>query len=251
MIKYVFGDSYRIFVNTSMGCTGGCKYCYLPKLGINHNMFSISASEAIKLIEESDVRYGKNGSIISFGCYSECWDSNNRSKTIELIKQLALKNNYIQLATKKKISLRDLKLIDSCAQFKNQILIYLSAPTISHSRQIEPYTDEINLRLSPLMYLSNLDNIVIVLYIKPVIETITIQDLDFYRKIVASCNIPVVVGPMLDTRPALFHEPVLVGNNNLFNQESTDQEDIVMALKEHGNIFTHSTDIIDELRKNN
>jgi len=98
MIKYVFGDSYRIFVNTSMGCTGGCKYCYLPKLGINHNMFSISASEAIKLIEESDVRYGKNGSIISFGCYSECWDSNNRSKTIELIKQLALKNQIASQA---------------------------------------------------------------------------------------------------------------------------------------------------------
>lgn len=30
-------DNHRIFINSCLGCTGGCKYCYLAKSGYDNN----------------------------------------------------------------------------------------------------------------------------------------------------------------------------------------------------------------------
>ena len=46
------------------------------------------------------LKFGKNGTLISFGCYSECWDEKNKPQTIKLIKYFLEKGNQIQVATK-------------------------------------------------------------------------------------------------------------------------------------------------------
>ena len=103
---YLFSnDPSRIFVNTSLGCSANCSYCYLPLLsyskGEKINNY-IKAEELIKQIESyKEIKYKKNVALISFGCYSECWDDINKPETIKLIKYFLDKGNQIQFSTKR------------------------------------------------------------------------------------------------------------------------------------------------------
>lgn len=50
--NYLFAkDNKRLFINTSLGCSGECSYCYLPKLGYenkDNNYKTISANNIIE-----------------------------------------------------------------------------------------------------------------------------------------------------------------------------------------------------------
>lgn len=45
-------DDKRIFVNTSLGCTSECSYCYLNKIGYDNKNIVSNVKKAEKLIEE-------------------------------------------------------------------------------------------------------------------------------------------------------------------------------------------------------
>lgn len=50
---YLFSkDNKRIFVNTSLGCTGQCSYCYLNKIGYDNGSIVSKVKKAEELIEE-------------------------------------------------------------------------------------------------------------------------------------------------------------------------------------------------------
>lgn len=50
---YLFSkDDKRIFVNTCLGCTGKCSYCYLSKMGYDVISKVKKAEELIKEIEQ-------------------------------------------------------------------------------------------------------------------------------------------------------------------------------------------------------
>ena len=248
MVSFVYGDSYRIFINTALGCEGGCQYCYLSKLGVSEERLEKSVEEILEILNEmEEYRPGRTGTILSLGCYSECLDAKNKKKTTELIRLLAKKGNYIQFATKKEITVEELLEIDSLATFPNQIGVYLSVPTISESRILEPGTDDVGLRLSPLEYAQELKNIYFVLYIKPVIPNITKKDVELYRRMMERYQIPAIIGPMLDLKGD--ETSVLVGEDKLAEQESEDLEFLDRALSESGKTYRHSTEIIDELQK--
>ena len=86
---------------------------------------------------------GREGTIISIGCYSECWDVGNKQEAFKVISEIVRLGNYVQLATKRGILWEELTKLDSLALFKNQIGIYLSIPTLTGSRQMEKGTDYI------------------------------------------------------------------------------------------------------------
>ena len=194
----VYGDEKRIFINTALGCNSGCKYCYLSNLGVGKDITYYTAEIAIKkVINMSCFLQGKEGTIISIGCYSECWDKTNKINTIKIIEFFARMGNYVQLATKKKIELEDLLYIDSLLLFKNQLSINVSVPTISNALILEPNADSINERLSLLEYKSKLNKIYISLYIKPVLKDITIKDITQYIDLMEKYNISAVIGELL------------------------------------------------------
>ena len=74
---YLFAkDNKRIFINTSLGCAGQCAYCYLPKMGYSNssdNYRTISAQTIIEFIEKNKLDINQK-TLITLGCYSECWD---------------------------------------------------------------------------------------------------------------------------------------------------------------------------------
>ncbi len=61
---YLFSkDDKRIFVNTCLGCTGKCSYCYLPKMGYG----TVSeVKKAEKLIEEIELQRNFKGYFDNF-----------------------------------------------------------------------------------------------------------------------------------------------------------------------------------------
>lgn len=248
MKKLVYGNEKRLFINTTLGCTARCSYCYLDSIGINKTLECFAAEEIIKIFERTDQFIaGKEGTIISIGCYSECMDKNNKEQTIKLIKYFIEKGNYIQMATKKVISYDDFKEIDNLLQFKNQLFIYISMPTISYSNTIERGTDNIEERVKNFKLIKLFKNIELVMYIKPVLQNITIRDLDKYIDIITEFNLKTVVGNYLSTSSNQVQTSD-VGENLLYEQEYQDIEKICFKLKEIGQVFKHSTQVIDCLR---
>lgn len=244
--NFVYGDANRIFINTDMGCNAGCKYCYLPSLNIVHGERRISVSKAIELVNNLGCYMpGQRGSIISIGCYSECMDQDNITDTIALIKYFVEKKNFVQLATKKKIIDSFFKEIIKYENVRKYLWIYVSLPTITNSHILELGTD------SPYDRIKNFDlcrkyGIHNVLYIKPYLNGITIQDVIQYNELIREYNIPVVVGNGLSIEPTPKH--AVVGEKRLYEHSEKDMEKFITKIKNNIDVYLHSTDCL-KLRK--
>ncbi|CEN89845.1 Radical SAM superfamily [[Clostridium] sordellii] len=244
MKNLIYGNKERIFINTALGCNSMCSYCYLSDIGIDGKVKYFKAEHIIEKIEKMDqFKKGKHGTIISIGCYSECWDNKNKYETIKVIKYFIKTNNYIQLATKREILLEELKEINKLIKYKNQLNIYISIPTISQSDVIEVGTDRVEKRINNFNLKDKLNNINFVLYIKPVIKNVTVLDIDSYISIVKQYNLDVVIGDILTVNSEIG-KVADVGEEMLYEDEVEDAVVIRSKLNEYTKVYEHSTDII-------
>ena len=241
---YLFSNNTnRLFVNTSLGCTANCSYCYLPNLnyskGKKLNTY-ITAEELIKQIEEyNDFKTGKNGTLISFGCYSECWDEKNKPQTIKLIKYFLEKGNQIQLATKKYVNYKDLIDISKFIKQYRQLTIFISSATISKWDKFEKGTTKPEERFKSFEITKKL-NIPTVLYIKPVLYNVTINDIDKYIELIKQYNIKdVIVGSIITTKGTGNVAP-FVKDNSMHAQPIEQENDIMKALAKVCNVYNGS-----------
>ena len=89
LVGYITGDSKRIFLNTALGCNSQCAYFYLPSIGlpVGTNEMERQPADIIfeKVAQSGEVVLGKIGTTFSIGCFSECWDADNRIQTKQLI----------------------------------------------------------------------------------------------------------------------------------------------------------------------
>ncbi|WP_305406300.1 hypothetical protein [Photobacterium leiognathi] len=193
---YVYGTPERLFVNSTLGCRSRCSYCYLPalNLGINaDSLFVLPSTEIINMIENHEYfSSGRNGTIISIGCYSECWDELVRDSTLEIISYLLKKGNSVQFATKRFVSSECIDVLHSYIQWKGQLTIFISSTSISHWDKVERNTDSPSVRFESFR-ISKEYNIPTYLYIKPVLSSITINDLDTYSEIMRKYDVEGVV----------------------------------------------------------
>ena len=148
------------------------------------------------------------------------------------------------MSTKQSISREELKEIDSFALYPGQIVIYLSVPTLRHSAELEPGTAKLQERLSPLQWMPELKNLYFALYIKPVIPNITLEDVPTYSRLMETYQIPASVGPLL----AAGKGTVLVGEGDLKEIDNDESKILQDMLAQHGDVYTHSTQMIDNLR---
>ncbi|EGR0771080.1 radical SAM protein [Vibrio parahaemolyticus] len=195
---HVYGTDKRLFLNSTLGCRSKCSYCYLPSLDYQidaPSLVTVPSEEIIQTVaSRADYIPGKHGTIISLGCYSECWDESVRSLTIELIEHFLRSGNPVQFATKREVKYEDLEEIRNYISWYGQLSIFVSSTTLTHWNKIEKNTD------SPIMRFNNFKltkklGIPVYLYIKPVLESITIKDLDNYLNLIEERDISgVVVG---------------------------------------------------------
>ena len=183
---------------------------------------------------------GKNGTVLSLGCYSECLDLQNMKETETMVQGLLPLENRIQLATKQIVTEHFLEIIKRYQMYDEQMHIYISMPTISLIEQLESGTVSANQRITNIENCIR-HNIPVVLYIKPFLENITDSDLEKYIKIVRKYRIPAVVGGYLYTEPN--GKLVDVGNGRLYegNQE-LGRIKFINELRKHTQVYEHSTE---------
>lgn len=245
---YLFStEKERLFINTSLGCTANCAYCYLPTLKYSKGKKLDNYVTAEKILKDlgnyKELEFGRDGTLISFGCYSECWDERNKKETIKLIKYFLEKGNKIQLSTKKYIDYKELTDISKLIKFYGQLTIFISSATISYSDVLENNTTPPEERFKSFLITKEL-NIPTILYIKPVLYNITIKDIDLYKEVIKKYNIKdVVVGSIIKTNGKGEVAPFV--NDNSMHAEPIEQEkEIISYLKEVCNVYTKSLQVV-------
>lgn len=250
---YLFAkDNKRIFINTSLGCAGQCAYCYLLKMGYinsSENYRTISAQSIIEFIENNKLDINQK-TLITLGCYSECWDEYNKNETISLIKYFLKKGNQIQLSTKKQIMKDELDEIVPLIKYFGQLVIFVSSATISKHDTIEKNTTPISERFQNFALFNSL-NIPVVLYMKPVLKGITINDLELYKKYIEQYKIKdVVVGSIFTNN--ISEETVHFSNKNeLFYTKNSDEDIIISELSKITNVYKRSSEVMYKYNVNN
>ena len=109
-LALVYGNKERIYINLEIGCEAECSYCYVGSIRKAYQCDGLryDGDDVMDLIRRMGVFVeGEGGTVLSFGCYSECMSVNNRSEIVRLVTRLAGMGNYIQLATKKEISRKE------------------------------------------------------------------------------------------------------------------------------------------------
>lgn len=246
----ISGNKERIFVSAALGCSHHCTYCYLPRMQVKAVQFSFTKKE---LLDELDRRGifipGKQGSLVTIGCFTECWDEINRETTIQMINFFLRQGNYVQISTKKEIAERDIISIKKNIQFQDQMNIFVSLPTLSYAKSFEPDAD------SPDMRIKNLDikrryGINTYIYIKPVIESITIKDKRKYKKLVKQYRVPVIIGELMYPVSERNSRHFFIGKVCMKEYRSDDSDKLARFLGKYTDIYKHSDDAIKQIRKN-
>lgn len=248
----VSGDSKRIFINTAIGCKAGCKYCYLRNVGIDDVVKKFDKSiilDEIKKREEKKLFVnGPKGTIVSFGCFTECWDEEVKTLTMDILKFFIEKGNYIQIASKKSFQEKEIKVLGEMLKYPNQVTINVSLPVYGQAAKIEPYAEWTERRIENFSY-NKKYNIDTVLYIKPVLENITIKDLDVYIDLITKYELKVVVGELLETQKNEDTRYQIIGEKKMWPKSSEQQKYIVSKLSEITRVYENSTDVVEEYRR--
>lgn len=242
-------DKKRIFVNTCLGCTGQCVYCYLPKMGYDNKSNDLHIKKAEDLISEIESRGISKDTLITLGCFSECWDDINKSETKKLITYFLKRGNQIQLSTKKEIKPQEIEPFVELIQYSGQLVIFVSSSTISRWKEIEKNTTEPFKRFR-IFNIPKEWNIPTVLYMKPVLRNITKQDIELYKEIIKEHDIKsVVVGSIFEEKETA--ETVHFSDEKkLFYNPIPDELEIKQNLLQQGNVrvFSRSSEVMNYYR---
>lgn len=242
-------DNNRVFINSCLGCTGGCIYCYLSKIGYdNKSKREVKkASIILKELDESGLKITEN-TLISLGCFSECWDEQNKPETLQLLRHFLKNGNQVQLSTKKEITAEEVEELQNLIKYSGQLVVFISSASISDWSRIEPNTDSPQKRFKTFDNLKNLD-IPVVLYIKPILQDITIKDVDSYNEFIKTYGVKdVVVGSIFTERENV--ETVHFSNDNkLFYNPVSDEVSIMRNLMKFCRVYTRSSQVMQKYRE--
>ncbi|WP_333804215.1 hypothetical protein [Sulfurospirillum sp.] len=239
-------------MNTNLGCRSNCSYCYLPildlKLGKVPNQEKSVTSIINYLLSHPLFIQGKQGTILSIGCYSECWDEINKSATIELLNFLLTLENPIQIATKQFIHQKEIRSILDKIVWCGQLSIYISSATISFWNKYEKGTCSPLERFKSFNLKKEKKELLMFLYLKPVLENITIKDIELYSSLIEKYDIDVIVG---ETFNAKVSEKISsVGDEKLYIQDTSDDyKNICKDLSNLCIVYSNSIEPIEKIRE--
>jgi DNA repair photolyase len=244
----VFENNSRLYVNTSLGCTGGCSYCYLPKIGLSNKIVNDKHLSAKEVMEKVEKEFNiKDDILISFGCFSECWDKGNKETTKNLIKYFLDKGNQVQMSTKREVKLNDMKNIEKHIKYFGQLVIFISSASISEWQKYEANTEAPDLRFQGFNITTKY-RIPTVLYLKPVLRNITIKDINLYKDLIEKYNIrDVVVAGMIE-EDGTDRKAEFIKNKDMYFAKYEDMDKIMGLLKPICEVFTGSSMVMKKYR---
>ncbi len=244
---YLFAkDEKRLFINTNLGCSSRCRFCYLPKLGMT-GIRRKSWEEVLDLLKTSNYKYDKD-TLITIGCFSECFDDLNKEETIKIIKFFLNNGNQVQMSTKRYVSYEDIKDILPLIKYYGQFVIFVSSSTISRYNEYELGTDELEKRFKTFDLIKY--NIPVVLYMKPVLQDITIKDVNLYKKLIIGKKVKHIVVGSLFTEDVSDETIHFSNDNKLYYNECDDEEKIVESLETCTRVWRRSTEVVKYLKEN-
>ena len=241
-------DNKRIFVNTCLGCTGGCAYCYLKKMGYDNNSVVSEVKKAEELIAEIEKIGITQDTLITLGCFSECWDEQNKPQTIRLISHFLQKGNQVQLATKKQIKIEECKQFQQLIKYMGQLVIFVSSATISQWDKIEKNTEMPEKRFKTFEISKTLD-IPTVLYMKPILKGITIKDIELYEDVIKKFAVKDVVVGSIFKEEKTDETVHFSDNNKLFYNPVPDELEIKRRLLPLCNVYSRSSEVMKKYRE--
>ena len=129
------------------------------------------------------------------------------------------------------------------------MVIFVSFATISQQEVIEKNTTSVLERFKNFRLFNSL-NIPIVLYMKPVLNDITIQDLELFKKYIYQYAIrDVVVGSIFTGN--ISEETVHFSDKNLlFYTKNDDEDTIISELSKVTNVYRRSSEVMYKYRTN-
>jgi DNA repair photolyase len=242
---FLSGDSSRLFINLELGCSSSCTYCYLPLEGMRlgkrpQKEMARSSEELLRRLQlDRRFRPGRDGTILSIGCFSECWDSATKPRTIELITELLPHDNWIQFATKREIHQRDLEPIIHSSNWRAQAVAYVSSAAVRRWTQFERGTAPPSTRFKSFSACVT-SGVRSCLYIKPVLPSVTVLDADLYGQIMARYHVDAVVGDLFV--PGLSVGDAVSPISKLLHvTEHPDADRLRCELAAFGRVFENST----------
>lgn len=239
---FISGDARRLFLNLELGCGSSCSYCYLPTEGIQTgNRPQTEQRRSVpELLEQLfiDKRFvrGRSGTVLSIGCFSECWDSRTRPETIRLIQNLLPFDNWLQFATKRQITSSDLDAIVLSPYWRRQVVAYISTATISQWNSLERGTSPPVRRFKSFSACVAKD-LRACLYVKPVLPGVTLQDVNSYGDIMKKYGVDAVVGELFIADSTPVPAPI---STKLHVAEHPEVIVIRDTLKQFGRVFDSS-----------
>lgn len=248
--SYVHGDKKRLFVNTALGCNSQCSYCYLPdlKYSIGEQSPPIVQPEKVidSILDSKLFERGMHGTLLSIGCYSECWDALNRNSTKHLLKAFLKMGNPVQFATKRYVNYTDITPILEHQIWDGQLSIYISNASVSEWEKYERGTTHPQKRFESFTCAKKI-NVPIFLYLKPILQDVTINDLDYYIGLVEEWGVDAIVGDMFSPHGATEENLAPIANGKLSVARPKDSDLIAMKLSESCKVFRNSTEVIENI----
>ena len=243
--NFLSGDSSRLFLNLELGCSSSCSYCYLPSEGmqLGGKLPLESSRTPAELLSQlqSDERFrpGRDGTILSIGCFSECWGPTTKARTAQLIQGLLAHDNWIQFATKREIHQSDLAMITRSPDWKGQVVAYISSASISQWNTLERGTTRPARRFKSFGACRD-SGVHSCLYIKPVLPSVTIRDMDLYGEVMVRHDVDAVVGDLFVPGVASgeIASPI---SKFLHIAEHNDATRLRTGLATRGRVFENST----------
>lgn len=225
MSEFVAGSRERIFINPSLGCDSNCSYCYLGSQGMEIGIKTAPPVSAKKLFNEMMKKdffvKGCSGTIISIGCFSECWSASNKKETIDFIRLALCLGNPIQAATKRQVTVEDILPIYKKIKWYGQLAIFISCATITDWRIYEKGTARPSERFKCISGLSSL-GVAAFVYIKPVIRNVTYHDKEAFLNIMKETGCSAVVGKLFVNQAYGSGVRAPIPSENLYVQDSKE-----------------------------
>lgn len=194
---------------------------------------------------------GREGTIISIGCYSECWDESGRDITKELIAYFLKKGNPVQFATKRYVSALSIDSLHCLISWEGQLCVFISSVSISKWETIERGTDNPYKRFESFLLIKRL-GIPTYLYLKPVLRNVTIKDIDLYAEVVERYGVSgVIVGShFIEFSSSKMDTFAPIADGLLVYNTNDDETQIATTLAEISTVYKESTAPIEEWRQN-